>query len=332
MNPGNSGGPVLVNDKLIGIATSILPGAQNIGYVIPSEEIELFLSETQNGRYTGKPFMGEAFQTLENPALRAFLNLNSSTHGDIVLKPFSDDPHYPLKKWDVVTKIGDVPVDDQGMILVRQDVRLYFTYMVQKTYKDGTVPLTIVRSGKEMQIQLPVQTDRSRLIPYLAGSFPPYFIFGPVVFSIASEDFLDSVLGQTAYNAQVLGLLSALESPLLFQRNAESTPEKPELVIVASPFFTNKYAIGYDSHQLRTVKAVNGVQIKSLKHLVETIRDSQDPFIVIDFQEGTSESLVFPRQETEASTTTILADNGIRERATPELLAMWNQKGTAANQ
>ena len=54
INPGNSGGPVVVNDKMVGIAFSRLGCAENIGYIIPSEEIDLFLQDLADGRYDGK--------------------------------------------------------------------------------------------------------------------------------------------------------------------------------------------------------------------------------------------------------------------------------------
>ena len=66
-------------------------------------------------------------QTLENPALRTFLKLRPSVHGMVVHKPYKDDPAYPLKEWDVITKIGDTPVDDQGMIKLGDDLRVRFT-------------------------------------------------------------------------------------------------------------------------------------------------------------------------------------------------------------
>ena len=47
--------------------------ADNIGYIIPSEEIDLFLKDIADGTYDGKPAMHESLQTLENDALRSFL-------------------------------------------------------------------------------------------------------------------------------------------------------------------------------------------------------------------------------------------------------------------
>ena len=98
LNPGNSGGPaVAAGDKMIGLACSILVGTQNIGYIIPSEEIELFLHDIADGHYVGKTVMFDECQTLGNPAVRSYLKLDKSVQGVIVHKPDSDDPAYPLK-------------------------------------------------------------------------------------------------------------------------------------------------------------------------------------------------------------------------------------------
>src|SRR5207302_1627537 len=101
INPGNSGGPAVAGDKMIGLAFSHLGNAQNIGYIIPNEEIELFLKDIADGRYDGKPAMYDELQTLENPALRAFLKLDSSVQGVVVHQPLATSASYPLKEWDV---------------------------------------------------------------------------------------------------------------------------------------------------------------------------------------------------------------------------------------
>src|SRR5205807_6142129 len=89
INPGNSGGTAVAGDKMIGLAFSHLGNAQNIGYIIPDEEIELFLKDIADGRYDSKPAMYDELQTLENPALRAFLKLDSSVQGVVVHQPLA---------------------------------------------------------------------------------------------------------------------------------------------------------------------------------------------------------------------------------------------------
>ncbi len=88
INPGNSGGPAIAGDQMIGLAFSKLSGdAQNIGYIIPNEEVELFLKDIADGHYDGKPAMYDDLQTLENPALREFLKLDKSVEGMVVHHP-----------------------------------------------------------------------------------------------------------------------------------------------------------------------------------------------------------------------------------------------------
>ena len=328
INPGNSGGPAVVGDQMIGLAFSRLGGnAENIGYIIPCEEIDLFLKDIADGHYDGKPGIYDEFQTLENPALRAFLKLPATVHGLVVRAPYSDDPAYPLKEWDVITKIGDTPVDDQGMIRQGGDIRLHFTYLVQRIVQNGRVPLTIVRTGKEQTIELPVAAERPRLMPFLYGTYPSYFIYGPLVFSNASEDFVGLLTGlPQGRGAMLERALSELGNPMITRRGEKPAFPGEQLVVIPSPFFPNKLITGYGNPGGHVVKSVNGIAIKNLAHLVEVLRDCKDEFITIEFAGRGAESLVLPRQATQKSTDDVLTDNGIRSQGSPDMMDVWNAK------
>ena len=162
INPGNSGGPALVDDKMVGLIFSKLTQADNIGYIIPSEEIDLFLKDVADGTYDGKPAMHDPLQTLENDALRGFLKLDKKAQGMVVHVPDRGDPDYPLKEWDLITKIGDHEIDNVGMVKIKDNLRLRFQYLIQKLAKDGKVPLTVVREGKTMPIDAAGQDASTR--------------------------------------------------------------------------------------------------------------------------------------------------------------------------
>jgi hypothetical protein len=55
INSGNSGGPVLLKDEVVGIAFQCLTSGENIGYIIPTPVIEHFLTDLSrnSGKYTG---------------------------------------------------------------------------------------------------------------------------------------------------------------------------------------------------------------------------------------------------------------------------------------
>jgi S1-C subfamily serine protease len=321
INPGNSGGPAIAGDKMIGLAFSALGGAQNIGYIIPNEEVELFLADVKDGRYDGKPAVFEELQTLENPALRAFLKLPKGAEGIVVHEPYSDEPNYPLKEWDVITKIGDTPVDDQGMIKLGTNLRVRFQYLVQQIAKENKVPLTIIRSGQEQKIELPVQNDRPMLITDLRGTYPSYFVFGPLVFSHATAQFLNGIS-----SGGVVNLLAAIASPLVTRRGDKPAFDGEQLVVVSSPFFPHKLSKGYGNPISRVVDTVNGKHVNNLVHLVELLRDAKEDFIRLEFAGRGMEALVFNRKECLDATEDILTDNGVRYQGSPDTLAVWSKK------
>ena len=319
INPGNSGGPAVVGDKLVGIAFSHLRQAENIGYIIPDEEIELFLKATASGHYDGKPALYAELQTLENPALRAFLKLPPSVSGMIVTRPESDSPDYPLKAWDVITKIAGTPVDDQGMIKVG-NIRVRFAYMVQQKAEDGKIALTVIRREKELQIAVPLAAKRPRLVRTLEGTYPSYFILGPMVFSPATDQLVSTVFSNTT----LVHIFADLGNPMVTKRGEKPQADGDELVVVSSPFFPHSLSKGYSTPQMRVVSRVNDIEIHNLKHLVEVIRDTTQEFLKIEFAGRGTETIVLPRKAAIDATESILSDNGVRSQASADLLAVWN--------
>jgi S1-C subfamily serine protease len=204
INPGNSGGPATVGDRMIGLAFSTLGGAQNIGYIIPNEEIDLFLHDIADGHYDGKPMLHDELQTLENPALRRYLHLAPSVHGSVVHRPFPADGSGPLKEWDVITAIAGVPVDDEGMILVGRNLRVGLRYEIQRAVHDGRIHLSVVRAGQPLELDAPVQVERPALIKPLEGSYPSYFVYGPLVFTRATMDLVAQLRGAMSNSIGVL--------------------------------------------------------------------------------------------------------------------------------
>ncbi len=325
INPGNSGGPAIVGDRMIGIAFSNLSGAQNIGYIIPTEEVNLFLADVSDGKYDGKPAMFDELQTMQNPALLTYLGLPKDVNGVIVHEPDSTEPGYPLKKWDVITKIGDTPIDDEGMVKVGTNLRVRFPYLIQKIAREGKVGLTILRSGKEIKIELPVRSERGFLIDNLSNTYPPYFVFGPMVFSTATGEFVESAGSGTGYR-----VFSILASPMVTRRSDKPAFEGEELVVVSSPFFPHKLSKGYQSPIGRVVESIDGRHVNNLKHLVELLRDAKGDHVTIEFAGRGVESIVLPRKECIDATEDILTDNGVRAQGSADTLAVWNARPAAA--
>ena len=317
INAGNSGGPAIVDNQMIGLAFASLAGAQNIGYIIPCEEVNLFLDDIADGEYTGKPAMYDDLQTLENPALRAYLAVPATVEGMVVHEPHGSGS--ALKKWDVITRIGDTKIDNQGMVRIGSNLRIRFQYLIQKIAKNGKVALTVVRQGKEVVVDQPVPTDRPMLISDLLGKYPSYFVYGPLVVSNATMQFVGSAGSR-------LGASLYFGNPLPARMGDEPSFEGEQLVVVVSPFLTHKVARDYSDPSTLVIKSVNGVTVRNLLHLVQLLRDNKNDYVVIDFHQRSTEALVFKRADMAAATEEILSDNGIRAQGSADTLAVWNAK------
>jgi S1-C subfamily serine protease len=325
INPGNSGGPALIDGKMVGLIFSKLTQADNIGYIIPSEEIDLFLKDVADGTYDGKPAMHEALQTLENDALRSFLGLDKKTQGMVVHSSDPANREDPLKPFDLINKIGDKEIDNVGMVKIKDNLRLNFQYLIQKVVNDGKVPLTIMRQGKSLPIDVPAKTKYPMLIEPLRGKYPSYFIYGPLVFSPVTSEFVASLLSSER-TGRLYAALALMGSPLATRRGDLPKFEGEELVVVTSPIFPNRIGKGYDNPFSKIVKEVNGVPIKNLRHFVEVLRDSKEKYTTIRFDDKFSETIVLNHSEALKVTDEILSDNGIREQASEDMTAVWSKK------
>jgi S1-C subfamily serine protease len=310
VNPGNSGGPALVKDQMIGVVIGSSLEGQNIGYVIPNEEIDAFL-QRPTGKSSGKPRIMDELQPLLNDALRNKLRLDPSVRGLLVRAPASSDPAYPLKKGDILTRIGTYEIDNDGMVRVQENLRLGFPYVVAKMSRGDRVPVTLLRQGRKQVIDLPVVRNRRLLIPPLHGKYPSYFVYGPLVLSPASASLVRILEGQLAEG-----------SPLLSRWNQEAAFDGEELVVITA-MLPHKIGKGYGDPTGQVVKHVNGTPIRNLRHLVETLRKVTDQYVEFEFHEKYVETLVFNRKEVLAAMEDILSDNNIGHPCSVDLRQAW---------
>jgi S1-C subfamily serine protease len=312
LNPGNSGGPGVSNGKIVGLVFSKIAQAENIGYLIPSLEIRKFLAGSKKGKYSGNMLLLDDVYSAENDAMRAFLKMPKDVTGVVVGKPYQSDKDYPLKKWDVITHIGKHAIDNQGYIDIRPGLRMRYMYYVSQLAKDGNVELTILREGKEKKISVHVAPHRDFLIPMLEDGYPEYFIYGPLVFTAATQEYLRTAGGSG------LGTLMVLESPLVGRMYDKPKESGEQLVVLATRMFPHPIIKGYDNMPFGVVSKLNGKSVKSLRAFAEMLRDNKDEFVRIEMA-GRNEALVFRRSELESASDEILTNEGIRYQSSENL-------------
>ncbi len=316
LNPGNSGGPAVVDGKIIGLVFSKISQADGIGYLIPSVEIQMFLDDIADRTYDGKPNVFDLRQSTENPALREKLGLTDDVTGVMVKTPDDESDEYPIKAWDVITHIGTHDIDNRGHVELRDDLRVLFPFLIPELTADEHVPMTIFREGQEIEVQVPVVRKRPLILPELNGEYPRHFIYGPMVFTPATRDLVRNL------GSKGLTLFAAMDSPLLYSYNAK--PDFPDEELVVFRMLDHRRTKGYGSIPFGVITHVNDISVKNLRHLMELLRDNQQEFITYTVG-GLYETIVFRRDEMQETTEDVMDESGIRYQYSKDLAEVWEK-------
>lgn len=318
INHGNSGGPVVMDGEVIGVAFAGLGYAENIGYIIPAEEVRNFLTDVADGSYEGQPNLRlNGLWTCENPALRDRLGLSREQTGLLYREPKNPFEDSPFMDWDVLDRIGEYDIDNVGMVTLSGDLRVDWRYLVPKVAdSDGNVEMGVIRDGAETVVQVEAESTRPVLMPWLNNDYPEYFIVGPMVFLKVSKDHMQQYMGYYAY-------LSLQGSPVAKRADDLQKYEGEELVALSNAFLPHPITKGYAIAGFPTLKSVDGTDVKSMAHLVELVRDAEGDFIEFEFHDQSQETLIFDREELMEVTEELLDDNSIRKQGSDRLMDVW---------
>ena len=279
INPGNSGGPVLVDDKIVGVVMAGIPSAQNIGYMVPVPVIRHFFKDIEDGSYDGYPSLGIGMQDMENEGLRKYYQMEPGASGVLINQVIPGSPaDGKLQLGDVLVKIEDYPVGNDGTIEFRRNERTLLNYAVQQKQIGEDIILTVLREGNEekLNINLSRSMKKDRLVPMEEyETLPTYYIYGGLVFCPLTKDLLNiwgSQWSQSAPRELVCHLLS-------------NTPEREDQqIVVLLKALAAEVNQGYQNINSWVVDQINGEKIWNMHDLVEKVENCQEPFIIFEDQ------------------------------------------------
>jgi len=279
INPGNSGGPVVNREnRVVGVAFQGIAQGQGLGYAVPVPVIRHFLTDVRNPPYHGVPQLHLRTFELRNPELRAQRGLQTPGIGAVVtdVSPHCTSAPY-LRPGDVLLKIEDVPIQQDGTILLGNN-NLPFWELVERKQWGDSVTMELLREGKVHTISFPLTPQ------------PHPFLFRRI-YDRAPEYFLTAGLAFVPITRNHIMTLGAKSSDSLipvfyyFQeaRFDADVAQRQQFITLAAilPHRVNAHAGDFE-HQI--LQQVNGLDIRTLADLPRALAHPVDGYHILTFE------------------------------------------------
>lgn len=291
INPGNSGGPVLEMEsgRICGIAFQGDKRGEALGYLIPPDIINHFLRDVEDGVVNG---FGSFFffEDLESEAARKYYGMADGQTGVRIPHDTRHLGAHSLKEGDILLEVDGCRVSNNGYVRIGGNKRrsLYFPFTMRQI--GDQVPVTVLRAGKLVKAQVPIQKVSQCVRGFLYDKKPDYFVFGGFAFSTVTYDFLG--VSKRKYTTDIA------------REKSFADEEDVALVQVLS----DNCVEGYLGAGGLLVRSVNGEKVRNLKHLVAIIESCRTPFMCFGIDGG---------NEWE---TTVVVETAKMRAATPNIL------------
>lgn len=303
INSGNSGGPVIQENRVVGVAFQEMAGenVENIGYMVPAPVIKRFLRDMEDGRYDGTPDLCVSLQKMENPALRRMHGMSDAHSGVMVNRIYPDSPVQGiLRRGDIILSVEGKNVANDGTIEFREGERTFLGYAIQSKFIGDEAHLGILRDGRLMKVTVPLTRpiDFGRLVPHDRYDVPPtYYIVGGFVFEPLTINYLKDFGSQSDW------FLYAPTELLNLYYNGEPEEDRRQVIVLVK-VLADEVNIGYHELVDKVVCEVNGVRISRIEDLVRAFEENRGRYHVIRDSKGFE--LVLDRRKAVESTKRIL--------------------------
>ena len=273
INPGNSGGPVVQSGLVVGVAFQAVSALENVGFFIPTEIIQHFLIDLEDGDYHGFPEVGLTWSKLENPAARRAAGLEATASGvrvDLVFPGSSADGH--LEEGDTLVKVNGHDIANDGSVAVG-NLRLALMVIIDRLQSGETIRLGIVREGQRLDVEFPIESypgfDCYRA-PY--DLVPRYYVYAGLVFAPLCSGVIrslgDTVQTQISYE---------------YSSRAFSDLERLNNTVVLLRRLDHPVNVHMTWSSQAILEHVNGRRIRGLMDLVEALENNREEFHVFEF-------------------------------------------------
>ncbi len=264
LNPGNSGGPALnTAGEVVGINSAGVPGAQNVGYIIPINEVKSALKDLPNVKLLRKPTLGCLF-TAATPEMVQYLK-NPGDGGWYIAKVFKGTlfESVGIKEDDMLYEINGHRIDMYGDLDVpwSEDKASLFEFLNRLNVGDP-LTFTIYRKGERKEFHLKFEP---KFLPPIRMIYPEFeaeaidyeVIGGMVIMPLTINHVL--MLKNAAPDLVRFGKIEQQHEPALIVTNILPNSQAFKARILSPG---------------EIIEQVNGVKVKTLTDFRNAVKES----------------------------------------------------------
>lgn len=255
-NQGNSGGPVLKEGKVVGVAFQGVKSGDRINYFIPINVVKHLASVLDKQELI--PTWRYSIQFMF-PRLKDYFHMGANDGGVLLnyVIPGGGPYTFGLRPGDIITEIDRFKIDNFGEIHFKPlGQRVYFAEVLNRKLVGDPLEIKVIRNGKPLKISGQVTAGLPRLVPKIFN-VANYYIFGGVGFVELSMNCIEN-LGQSGETLRA--------------RYAERFPERPyQKIVIISEIFPD-YGLVDSGGFLNRVLKVGDVDIINIQHLYDTLQ------------------------------------------------------------
>ena len=302
INAGNSGGPVIRDDKLVGVAFQALDEGQNIGYMIGAPVVQHFLQDMESGTFDGFPELGVAIQTLESNAHREYLGLPRKPRNGVLITDvaFGGSAWKQLCVGDVLMKVAGTAIAYDGSVRFRRGERIDYSHIVAQHHVGETIEVGVLRKGEEVTVQVPLSPPRPLVEENRYDVMPTYFTYAGLLFVPLTRDYLGT-WGDDWWTEAPHDLMSSYLSGL--------RSEEVQEIVVLQKVLADQVNVGYHDWESQIVSRVGDTSLTCFEDLIAAVEACNEEFICFHMSDG--HTLVIDRKKADKRASSILRRFGI---------------------
>ena len=302
INSGNSGGPVVKDGEIVGIAFEAMDEAENVGYMIGAPVVKHFLLDIEQGVNDGFPDLGIVVQALESKAHRRSLGLSPKSHSGVLITGVihGSSADGILEEGDVLLTLDNKHVAADGSMSFRKGERIDMSHQVAQRHVGESMPVKVYRDGKEHKFEVELKPPRFLVAEDAYDVKPTYYLYGGLLFVPLSRDLLKT-WGPDWWQEAPPEIIAIYENEICTALRSE--------VVVLQKVLADRVNQGFHDVEMLVIDRVQERRIRHLKDLIRIVEKSKDEFVRFESSDG--QVIVLEREQVEKNSDGILHRYGV---------------------